>query len=301
MDGVSFREAFNITIEESRVIDIKFLYGCFRPTLCLLYEDNNHARHVKSISVDLRDKEMISGPLSQNNVDYTASLLIPVPSPLNGVIAVGMMSITYLNGTGTIQTVEISPAHITSYCSLNDTGSRYLLCDHRGQLMVLALVVENNKVVSIFTDIVGTTSIAETMNYLDHGLVFVGSALGDSQLVKLHAEKHQEHGNVEVLEVYKNTGPILDMCLVENDRSGGQTQLVTCSGAYKDGSLRIIRNGIGIQEQVDFVLVYRAFVMLIALISTYFYVYLFRHLWRFRESRLYGPCVPKSRVSTTST
>lgn len=25
-------------------------------------------------------------------------------------------------------------------------------------------------------------------------------------------------------------------------------QLVTCSGAYKEGSLRIIRNGIGIQE-----------------------------------------------------
>lgn len=28
----------------------------------------------------------------------------------------------------------------------------------------------------------------------------------------------------------------------------GQGQLVTCSGAYKEGSLRIIRNGIGIHE-----------------------------------------------------
>ena len=28
----------------------------------------------------------------------------------------------------------------------------------------------------------------------------------------------------------------------------GQGQLVTCSGAFKEGSLRIIRNGIGIHE-----------------------------------------------------
>jgi DNA damage-binding protein 1 len=41
------------------------------------------------------------------------------------------------------------------------------------------------------------------------------------------------------------------MCLVDNDRHGGQRQLVTCSGAYKDGSLRIIRSGIGLQEQAS--------------------------------------------------
>lgn len=31
----------------------------------------------------------------------------------------------------------------------------------------------------------------------------------------------------------------------------GQGQLVTCSGAFKEGSLRIIRNGIGIQEHAS--------------------------------------------------
>jgi DNA damage-binding protein 1 len=28
----------------------------------------------------------------------------------------------------------------------------------------------------------------------------------------------------------------------------GQGQVVTCSGAFKDGSLRVVRNGIGINE-----------------------------------------------------
>ncbi len=262
-----------MTIEESRLIDVKFLYGCYRPTLCILYEDNQRARHLKTVTIDMRDKELVTGPWSQNNVDYSASLLIPVPAPLNGVLVVGMNSFTYVSGTGTMQAVEVSPAQICSYCILDDAGSRFLLCDHRGQLLVLALCVENGKVASIITDIVGNASIAETMSYLDHGLVFIGSCLGDSQLIKLHAHKHAEDGlglglglglghaqaqaqaqaqsNVEVLDVYKNTGPILDMCLVENDQTGGQRQLVTCSGAYKDGSLRIVRNGIGIHEQAS--------------------------------------------------
>ena len=37
------------------------------------------------------------------------------------------------------------------------------------------------------------------------------------------------------------------MVVVDPERQG-QGQLVTCSGGYKEGSLRIIRNGIGIHE-----------------------------------------------------
>lgn len=55
---------------------------------------------------------------------------------------------------------------------------------------------------------------------------------------------------VQVLESFTNLGPIVDMCVVDLERQG-QGQLVTCSGAYKEGSLRIIRNGIGIQEHAS--------------------------------------------------
>jgi Mono-functional DNA-alkylating methyl methanesulfonate N-term len=55
---------------------------------------------------------------------------------------------------------------------------------------------------------------------------------------------------VEVLDKYVNLGPITDFCVVDLERQG-QGQVVTCSGAYKDGSLRVVRNGIGINEQVN--------------------------------------------------
>ena len=69
------------------------------------------------------------------------------------------------------------------------------------------------------------------------------------QLVKLNVQPDAKGSYVEVLERYVNLGPIVDFCVVDLERQG-QGQVVTCSGAYKDGSLRVVRNGIGINEQV---------------------------------------------------
>ena len=60
-------------------------------------------------------------------------------------------------------------------------------------------------------------------------------------------EADEQNSYVTVMETFTNLGPIVDMCVVDLERQG-QGQLVTCSGAYKEGSLRIIRNGIGIHE-----------------------------------------------------
>jgi DNA damage-binding protein 1 len=79
--------------------------------------------------------------------------------------------------------------------------------------------------------------------------VFVGSAYGDSQLIKLTSVPDESGSSVEVLDTHMNIGPVLDMCVVASERQG-QCHVVTCSGAYKDGSLRVIRSGIGIHEQV---------------------------------------------------
>lgn len=46
----------------------------------------------------------------------------------------------------------------------------------------------------------------------------------------------------------KATAPYLNLCL---NVSLWCFQLVTCSGAFKEGSLRIIRNGIGIHEHAS--------------------------------------------------
>ncbi|VDP95853.1 unnamed protein product [Trichobilharzia regenti] len=65
-------------------------------------------------------------------------------------------------------------------------------------------------------------------------------------MIRLNPDPDPERNSyLTILETYANISPIVDMVLLENK---GQNQLITCSGAYKEGSLRVIRNGIGIHE-----------------------------------------------------
>lgn len=249
------KEAFSLRLEMIKFIDLKFLHGCPRPTICILFEDNRGARNLKTYVLDMRDKELTQGPWQQNNVEHGAHLLIPVPSPTNGVIVVGETTVTYLSGTGSVQSVAIEGTHIVTYGMIDADGSRYLLSDHKGSLYVLMLTTARDAnggstVTKVVVDLLGTTSIAETLNYLDNGVVFIGSALGDSQLIRLKDAPDERRNYVDVLESYSNIGPIMDMCVVAGEKQG-QSHLVTCSGTLKEGTLRVIRSGIGIHEQVS--------------------------------------------------
>lgn len=59
-------------------------------------------------------------------------------------------------------------------------------------------------------------------------------------MVRLSTTANESGSYVIPMENYTNLGPILDLGVVDLDRQG-QGQIITCSGTYKDGSLRIIR------------------------------------------------------------
>ncbi|XP_051513312.1 DNA damage-binding protein 1 [Myxocyprinus asiaticus] len=249
-------KAFNIRLEELQVIDVQFLYGCQAPTVCFIYQDPQ-GRHVKTYEVSLREKEFNKGPWKQENVEAEASMVIPVPEPFGGAIIIGQESITYHNGDKylAIAPPTIKQSTIVCHNRVDPNGSRYLLGDMEGRLFMLLLEKEelmDGAVVlkDLRVELLGETSIAECLTYLDNGVVFVGSRLGDSQLVKLNVDSNDQGSYVGVMETFTNLGPIVDMCVVDLERQG-QGQLVTCSGAFKEGSLRIIRNGIGIHEHAS--------------------------------------------------
>ncbi|CAA7054607.1 unnamed protein product [Microthlaspi erraticum] len=244
------KEAFNLRLEELQVLDIKFLYGCTKPTIAVLYQDNKDARHLKTYEISLKDKQdVVEGPWSQNNLDYGADLLIPVPSPLCGVLIIGEETIVYCSANA-FKAIPIRPSITKAYGRVDVDGSRYLLGDHAGLMHLLVITHEKEKVTGLKMELLGETSIASTISYLDNAVVYVGSSYGDSQLIKLNMQPDAKGSYVEILEKYVNLGPIVDFCVVDLERQG-QGQVVTCSGAHKDGSLRIVRNGIGINEQAS--------------------------------------------------
>jgi DNA damage-binding protein 1 len=112
------------------------------------------------------------------------------------------------------------------------------------------LVIENvgGTVMGLKLQALGETSMASTLSYLDNGVVYVGSAAGNSQLVRLQAAPDETGSHVELLESFPGLGPICDFAVVDLERQG-QCQVVTCSGLGKDGSLRVVRNGVGVNEQ----------------------------------------------------
>lgn len=50
------QEAFNIRIDEQRVIDICFLHACALPTVAIIFRDNRDNRHVKTYEINVKDK-----------------------------------------------------------------------------------------------------------------------------------------------------------------------------------------------------------------------------------------------------
>ncbi|KAM3341882.1 hypothetical protein P3S68_026848 [Capsicum galapagoense] len=105
------------------------------------------------------------------------------------------------------------------------------------------------RITGVRINYLGETSIASTISYLCDPFIYIGSSNGDSQLVKFSLQSAEIYP-MEVLNRYDNLGPIADFCLVDCEKLG-QHQVLTCSGAYKDGSLSIARNKIGIHEQVS--------------------------------------------------
>ena len=246
-------KAFNIRMEELSIQDIQFLHGPLNPTVAFIYQDGS-SRHVKTYEINAREKELVKGPWKQDNVETEANLLIAVPEPLCGALIVGQDSICYHNGDKyhAIAPPLLRQSTVNCYCPVDD--SRYLLGDMSGRLFLLLLEKDDSPngsgVKDLKLELLGEITIPECLTYLDNGVVYVGSRLGDSQLVKLNVEQNEDGSFAEIMESFTNLGSIVDMCVVDFERQG-QGQLITCSGAFKEGSLRIIRNGIGIQEHAS--------------------------------------------------
>eukprot|EP01126_Amoeba_proteus_P030505 TRINITY_DN3014_c0_g1_i10.p1 TRINITY_DN3014_c0_g1~~TRINITY_DN3014_c0_g1_i10.p1 ORF type:complete len:1099 (-),score=193.96 TRINITY_DN3014_c0_g1_i10:112-3408(-) len=244
------QEAYNVRIEELMVVDMKFLYDSPQPTIALLYQDTKEARHVKTYEFALNHKDIREGPWNLPNVEASAEFLITLPLTFGGLLVVGEQSIIYHNGDSSFYSLAMKPTIMKAYGFIDSTGERIMLGDHLGRIYVLILENTKHRITGLKLEPVGQTSCPSTLAYLHKGLVFVGSCFGDSELIKLQTEKDETGQYIEHLEAYSNLGPITDFCVVDLDRQG-QSQIVTCSGAYKDGSLRIIRNGIGINEHAQ--------------------------------------------------
>ena len=163
-------------------------------------------------------------------------------------------SICYLNDINAdIVTKSLDQAtQFVTWTSVDD--QRWLLADEYGKLYFLMLILDDeNQVADWNLDLIGQTSQASVLVYLNSGLVFVGSHYGDSQVFRIQKE-------IDLVQtLVENIAPILDFTIMDmgnrsgegqiNEYSSGQARIVTGSGAFGDGSLRSVRSGVSLEEQ----------------------------------------------------
>lgn len=273
-----FTAAYDVRLADVvRLIDIVFLYGYSKPVLCILSETDAGNRNIRTYTVENKDKDLVEGPWKHNNLDDSSYMLIPVPT--GGVLIVGERDIVYFGGADkNVKTVSMDATLINAYECIDPAGQRFLLGDCTGRLSILALCQDDPQAIfsgttssngtsssdsqilqpsaqitSIVLDSVGRCTVPATLTYLPHaaGHLFIGSQYGDSEFIQLLPEPDLESGSyVSVLNTMSNIGPVLDMIVLSQDKQS-QKQIVTCSGAYGKGSLRVISSGIGLTEQAE--------------------------------------------------
>lgn len=249
------QDAFNVRLPDGLVVALCWLRpdtAHAPPVLAYLCQDGE-VRRLRTHVVQHKEKALAAGPLADTVVERGASLLAAVG---RGVLVWGESGVAWHGPNG--QTVQAAypvrrPTCMLAHCAIDADGSRHLSGDDSGRLwLVVCAGAAGGTVAHVQVELLGVTSVAATLTYLDAGLVYVGGAYGDSQLVRLLPERDADTGlQLELLAAHANVGPVVDLCAVDVDGAGLQTQLVTCSGALKDGSLRVVRNGIGVSVEAE--------------------------------------------------
>jgi DNA damage-binding protein 1 len=137
---------------------------------------------------------------------------------------------------------------VDSLVPITRERNHFLLGDSLGNLHVLQLVQRGSDERILRLEKIGETSIPSALVYMDDQRVFLGSHYGDSQLIGLNNAPSLP--SLKVLSTYTNLAPVVDFCVMDLEKQN-QSQLVTCSGGFKEGSLNIIHSGIGVKELAD--------------------------------------------------
>ncbi|KAK9479015.1 CPSF A subunit region-domain-containing protein [Lipomyces japonicus] len=234
-----------LQIDVLLIVSIIFLEGTEVPTIVVLYRDGKYAKHVRLYEINVTDQRLHQITDSGlRNVDQGASLLMPLPNFIGGFFLLCEQLLIYFpvpqkNEKPPKLPIE-GPISFCAWEKIDDT--RFLLADDFGKLYILQLIIGNDEGKSYAQDWelkqIGELSIATTITYLGDGYFFITSHFSPSVLFVLTPEEP----HVRTVQTIPNLAPITDFQLISRENA---TDVLACSGAFRSGSLRLVRSGVG--------------------------------------------------------
>ncbi|GAA6057980.1 hypothetical protein JCM3770_004597 [Rhodotorula araucariae] len=266
--------SYNVRLSTLNITSLAFVPSpsFAHPVLAAVYASHTGHKVLTTYAVDLAEKELGDGPVAEQVLaDPGSEVVVPLCA---GVAVVGEESITWyaVNGiqaesakgkaratdsaTGVTVRCRLPVSRVTAWAPLDET--RLLLGDLYGKLLLVSAAVSGTgRVTSLAVEDLGDTTSPTAIVPLSPSTIYLPSRFGDSQLVRLPsaagADAMQDDDNqgtreLALVESYASLAPILDFVLVGDAASSSSGYVVTCSGAYKTGSLRIVRRGVGLGE-----------------------------------------------------
>ncbi|KAI8149358.1 CPSF A subunit region-domain-containing protein [Fennellomyces sp. T-0311] len=250
--GVS-NQPFSLRIAESRILSMVVLDDTERPTIVILYVDEKEVRRIKTYEINMRGRNLYErrtdGLFTEIGIDSSDHSLAAVPAPYGGVLVIGELMISYYDVRGTSKSTSINSMTPTAHAFIGNP-TECLLGDTFGNLHLLTLTTSSsNNVTGVSVGRLGKASVASSITYLGKHMVFIGSTLGDSVMIRLR-ESDENAASLSIVDEMPSLSPIVDFCIYDLDRRGRQT-MVCCSGGPNNGSLRIVREGVGFVEQAS--------------------------------------------------
>lgn len=246
------------------------------PTFAVVHGNAQGKRLVSFFGVDLadRDVEQLESTLLE---DVGSEVCFDVRG--EGVVVCGEESVRFVPHEGSqagdkgkarlgaVVKCRLPVGQIKAVTPCIGSPNQFILGDVFGKLLLLRLTTHRvtDKVAQLIVTDIGDANSPTALTFLSPTLLYLASRLGDSQLVRIpravladpnhpsnqmdtDADDVEAEGTeLELMASFPSLAPILDGCVVEG-HGAGASQLVTCSGAYKGGSLRVVRQGVGIHE-----------------------------------------------------
>ncbi|GAA5996047.1 hypothetical protein JCM5350_001648 [Sporobolomyces pararoseus] len=266
--------SYNVRVSNLNVTSLALLTTKLdaAPAFSLVFTDHTGAKTLTTYNIDLEEKDIEEGPVPTEVLqDPGSEICLGLPDRA-GVLVVGEESVTFFDVEGVAEDTKgkrkaaqgrklvkcsLPLARITSYAFIS--RERLLLGDIFGKLFLVDISFRSGTIESLKATDLGDTTSPTSIVPLTSSLVYLTSRFGDAQLVKLpsgtvpdDSTAMQEDENAEqelqLLASYPNLAPIVDSCVVGGD-GGSAGYVVTCSGAYKTGSLRVVRRGVGFNEE----------------------------------------------------
>ncbi|KAI1767266.1 mono-functional DNA-alkylating methyl methanesulfonate N-term-domain-containing protein [Hypoxylon sp. FL1150] len=174
---------------------------------------------------------------------------------LGGLIVVGETRLLYYDDAAKTK-VEAGLKESSIFVAWAEYDvSHYFIGDDYGTMWLLEILLDGAVVTGLQMTKIGSTSRASSLVYMGNDVLFVGSHYGDSQVFQFDLKTKALHP----IQTLNSIAPIMDLNIMDmgnregeeqttNEYSSGQARIVTGSGVYKDGSLRSVRSGVGLDD-----------------------------------------------------